>query len=52
MNDWRDRGVRVIAWTVNQPVEKQHCSRILKITYMTDTLIGETTAHANSITRI
>ncbi|GLV31947.1 uncharacterized protein CBL_07707 [Carabus blaptoides fortunei] len=48
VNDWRNRGVRVIAWTVNHPVEKQHCSRILKITYMTDTLIGETSAHTNN----
>lgn len=43
--DWRAKGVRVIAWTVNHPLEKQHFSRTLKITYLTDTLIGEATAH-------
>ncbi|XP_043273141.1 glycerophosphodiester phosphodiesterase 1 [Venturia canescens] len=38
---WRDRGIRVIAWTVNLPSEKLHFSRLLKITYMTDTLLAE-----------
>lgn len=45
LNDWREKGIRVIAWTVNHPVEKQHFSRNLKLTYMTDTLIGESNAH-------
>lgn len=35
---WRDRGVRVMAWTVNRPSEKVHFSRFLKVTYLTDTL--------------
>lgn len=35
---WRDRGIRVIAWTVNRPSEKTHFSRFLKVTYLTDTL--------------
>lgn len=43
--DWRAKGIRVVAWTVNHPLEKQYCSRVLKITYLTDTLIGEATAH-------
>ena len=38
---WRERGVRVMPWTVNLPLEKQYCRRILKVTYLTDTLIGE-----------
>ena len=38
---WRERGVRVMPWTVNLPPEKQYCRRILKVTYLTDTLIGE-----------
>ncbi|CAH1173543.1 unnamed protein product [Phaedon cochleariae] len=42
---WRKRGVRVIAWSVNSLIEKQHISRNLKITYLTDTLTGEETVH-------
>lgn len=34
-----------MAWTVNQPAEKLYCAKCLKITYLTDTFIGETTAH-------
>ena len=41
MRLWKERGVRVIPWTVNLPLEKQYCRRILKVTYLTDTLIGE-----------
>ncbi|KAJ8965037.1 hypothetical protein NQ314_004435 [Rhamnusium bicolor] len=43
---WRKKGVRVIVWSVNSPTEKQYIARSLKITYLTDTLIGECTAHA------
>ncbi|KAL0124784.1 hypothetical protein PUN28_006561 [Cardiocondyla obscurior] len=35
---WRERGIRVMAWTVNRPSEKTHFSRFLKVTYLTDTL--------------
>lgn len=38
---WRDRGIRVMAWTVNRPSEKIHFSRLLKVTYLTDTLLLE-----------
>jgi hypothetical protein len=38
---WKERGLRVLPWTVNLPLEKQYCTRILKVTYLTDTLIGE-----------
>ncbi|XP_076246664.1 glycerophosphodiester phosphodiesterase 1 [Calliopsis andreniformis] len=41
IHEWRDRNVRVMAWTVNLPSEKQHFSRLLKITYLTDTLMLE-----------
>jgi hypothetical protein len=41
VRQWRERGVRVMPWTVNLPLEKQYFSRILKVTYLTDTLIGE-----------
>ncbi|CAG9830582.1 unnamed protein product [Diabrotica balteata] len=46
VQDWRSKGVRVMAWTVNSPIEKQYISRILKVTYLTDTLTGETTIHS------
>lgn len=49
VEEWRERGVRVVAWTVNHPIEKQHFARILKVTYMTDTLTGETSAHSFGI---
>ncbi|PSN53858.1 hypothetical protein C0J52_09955 [Blattella germanica] len=39
---WKDRGIRVIPWTINLPLEKQYFSRILKVSYFTDTIIGET----------
>ncbi|XP_044258478.1 glycerophosphodiester phosphodiesterase 1 [Tribolium madens] len=43
--NWRNRGLRVMAWTVNTPAEKQFLARVLKITYLTDTLTGEGTTH-------
>lgn len=46
VSDWRDKGVRVVAWTVNHPVDKQYLARSVKITYMTDTLTGESTVHS------
>lgn len=45
ITEWHKKGIRVIAWTVNAPAEKQHFTKVLKITYMTDTLIGENTIH-------
>ncbi|XP_012271637.1 glycerophosphodiester phosphodiesterase 1 [Orussus abietinus] len=38
---WKARGVRVMAWSVNQPSEKIHFSRRLRVTYLTDTLLAE-----------
>lgn len=38
IEQWFDRGIRVMAWTVNRPSEKTHFSKLLKITYLTDTL--------------
>lgn len=38
IEQWRKRNVRVMAWTVNRPSEKTHFSKLLKITYLTDTL--------------
>ncbi|KAF2896207.1 hypothetical protein ILUMI_09966 [Ignelater luminosus] len=48
VEQWQKKGVRVIAWTVNHPVEKQYFSRVVKITYMTDTLTGENSVHSSS----
>ncbi|XP_063976720.1 glycerophosphodiester phosphodiesterase 1 [Diachasmimorpha longicaudata] len=39
--EWRRRGIRVIAWSVNLPSEKLHFSKTLKIAYLTDTLLAE-----------
>ncbi|XP_056638281.1 glycerophosphodiester phosphodiesterase 1 isoform X1 [Diorhabda sublineata] len=46
IRNWRSKGVRVIVWTVNSPIEKQYMYRTLKIPYLTDTLTGETTVHS------
>lgn len=35
---WRRRGVRVMAWTVNDPLEKAYCRHVLAIPCLTDTL--------------
>ncbi|KAF5273414.1 hypothetical protein FQA39_LY07431 [Lamprigera yunnana] len=43
--NWKEKGVRVIVWTVNLPLDKQYFTRSVKVTYMTDTLIGESTVH-------
>nr|CAH7764780.1 unnamed protein product [Callosobruchus chinensis] len=44
---WKKKGVRVIPWSVNSPIEKQHIARNLKISYLTDTLTGENTVHCS-----
>ncbi|KAJ1522665.1 hypothetical protein ONE63_001831 [Megalurothrips usitatus] len=41
MRKWRERHLRVVAWSVNKPLEKKYFSKVLKVTYMTDTMIGE-----------
>ncbi|XP_044761410.1 glycerophosphodiester phosphodiesterase 1-like [Coccinella septempunctata] len=35
--DWKQRGVRVIAWTLNRSLDKKYCVEVLKIPYLTDT---------------
>jgi len=35
---WRNKGVRVMAWTVNCPVEKQFMKEVLGVQVLTDTL--------------
>ncbi|XP_017876714.1 glycerophosphodiester phosphodiesterase 1 [Ceratina calcarata] len=41
VKEWAARDVRIIAWTVNLPSEKLHFSRLMKVTYLTDTLLVE-----------
>ena len=35
---YNEMGVRVVAWTINNPKEKEYFHNTLKITYFTDTL--------------
>ena len=41
IEEWNNRDIRVMAWTVNLPSEKLHYSRLCKVTYLTDTLLLE-----------
>jgi len=38
VSDWRKRGVRVMAWTVNNPLEKSYFRHVLGVQVLTDTL--------------
>lgn len=33
--------MRVVAWTVNAPVQKQYLADYLKVPYLTDTLVDD-----------
>lgn len=35
---WRERGVRVIAWTVNSSLERVYIERVLNVSCMSDTM--------------
>jgi hypothetical protein len=35
---WRNQGLRVFIWTVNDPVAKKYCNDFLRVPYLTDTL--------------
>jgi len=39
VNAWRKKDVEVIAWTVNDPVEKEFLLKNLRIPLVTDTLL-------------
>lgn len=45
MKYWADRGVEVVAWTVNTAVEKQYYQQLLKINYITDSLVEDCDPH-------
>ncbi|KAI4881371.1 hypothetical protein NFI96_015598 [Prochilodus magdalenae] len=42
---WAERGVEVVAWTVNTAVEKQYCQQLLNINYITDSLMEDCEPH-------
>lgn len=42
---WAARGVEVVSWTVNTAVEQQYYQQILKINYITDSLVEDCEPH-------
>uniref|UniRef100_A0A671QCW4 Glycerophosphodiester phosphodiesterase 1-like n=1 Tax=Sinocyclocheilus anshuiensis TaxID=1608454 RepID=A0A671QCW4_9TELE len=42
---WAARGVEVVGWTVNTAVEKQYYQQLLKINYITDSLVEDCVPH-------
>ncbi|XP_056136753.1 glycerophosphodiester phosphodiesterase 1 [Lampris incognitus] len=42
---WANRGVQVVAWTVNSAVEKQHYQELLQVNYITDSLVEDCDPH-------
>uniref|UniRef100_A0A8C1PKF8 GP-PDE domain-containing protein n=2 Tax=Cyprinus carpio TaxID=7962 RepID=A0A8C1PKF8_CYPCA len=42
---WAARGVQVVGWTVNTAVEKQYYQQLLKISYITDSLVEDCEPH-------
>ena len=38
VNMWKSKGVRVMAWTVNCPIEKQFMTKVLGVQVLTDTM--------------
>ncbi|CAI5675437.1 glycerophosphodiester phosphodiesterase 1 [Oreochromis niloticus] len=42
---WAERGVEVVGWTVNTAVEKEYYQNLLKISYMTDSLLEDCDPH-------
>ncbi|XP_041634337.1 glycerophosphodiester phosphodiesterase 1-like [Cheilinus undulatus] len=38
---WAERGVEVVGWTVNTAVEKEYYQNLLKISYITDSLLED-----------
>uniref|UniRef100_UPI0037E93A10 glycerophosphodiester phosphodiesterase 1 isoform X1 n=2 Tax=Semicossyphus pulcher TaxID=241346 RepID=UPI0037E93A10 len=42
---WAQRGVEVVAWTVNTQVEKEYYHKLLKVNYITDSLVEDCDPH-------
>lgn len=42
---WAERGVEVVGWTVNTAVEKSFYQSLLKIGYITDSLLEDCDSH-------
>uniref|UniRef100_A0A672GHV1 Glycerophosphodiester phosphodiesterase 1-like n=1 Tax=Salarias fasciatus TaxID=181472 RepID=A0A672GHV1_SALFA len=42
---WAERGVEVVGWTVNTAVEKDYYQNVLKISYITDSLLEDCDPH-------
>lgn len=42
---WAQRGVEVVAWTVNTKVEKEYYHEILQVNYITDSLLEDCDPH-------
>lgn len=47
---WTERGVEVVGWTVNTAVEKDYYQNLLKIGYITDSLLEDCDPHYWMIT--
>lgn len=42
---WAQRGVEVVAWTVNTKVEKEYYHDVLQVNYITDSLVEDCEPH-------
>lgn len=42
---WAERGVEVVGWTVNSAVEKSFYQNLLRIGYITDSLLEDCDSH-------
>uniref|UniRef100_A0A3Q0SCU2 Glycerophosphodiester phosphodiesterase 1 n=1 Tax=Amphilophus citrinellus TaxID=61819 RepID=A0A3Q0SCU2_AMPCI len=42
---WAQRGVEVVAWTVNTQVEKEYYQEVLKVNYITDSIVEDCDPH-------
>ncbi|EDO48015.1 predicted protein [Nematostella vectensis] len=49
VEEWRERGVSLVLWTVNNPVEQKFFSQSLKLPIMTDYLCSETPYEEQSV---